>query len=85
MNQRVELYHPEPLLDIVISRAFANLADMLKLTQHLCKTTGQFIALKGDGVDKELIELPASFHCQTVERLPFVDPNIDRKIVIITN
>lgn len=41
VNSRVENYQPEPF-DIVISRAFASIEDMLEWTNHLCKNQGIF-------------------------------------------
>lgn len=83
INQRVEIYQPEILFDVVISRAFANLTDMLNLTQHLCAEEGEFISLKGESVNTELALLSSPFECAKVERLPYLDQTIQRKIVII--
>jgi 16S rRNA (guanine527-N7)-methyltransferase len=84
INERVELYQPTPLFDVVISRAFANINQMLTLTQHLCAASGHFVALKGDEVQQELTEFPTGFKSQIVERLPFKDKSINRHIAVIS-
>ena len=83
VNKRVEEYQPEILFDVVISRAFASLAEMIHLTEHLCAPQGNFMALKGDGVEKEMAELPEHFKCKTVQRLPFADKQINRTVVVV--
>ena len=44
---RVEQYHPDALFDIVISRAFSDLAEFISLTRHLCAPDGVWMAMKG--------------------------------------
>lgn len=83
INKRVEEYQPAELFDIVTSRAFAELSKMLTLTKHLCKPEGSFIALKGIEAQKEAAELPPGFRCELIERLPFADQAINRKVIIV--
>lgn len=54
---RVEQYQPEQLFDIVISRAFSDLAEFMALTQHLCAPEGQWLAMKGVYPYDELAQL----------------------------
>ncbi|MCG6656683.1 16S rRNA (guanine(527)-N(7))-methyltransferase RsmG [Halomonas campisalis] len=42
----------------VISRAFANLGDFVRLTAHLPAPGGRWLAMKGPGADDELAGLP---------------------------
>jgi 16S rRNA (guanine527-N7)-methyltransferase len=54
---RVEKYHPEQLFDIVISRAFSDLAEFVALTGHLCAPGAQWLAMKGVYPYEELAQL----------------------------
>ena len=58
VQSRVEAYRPEPPFDLVISRAFASLADMIDGCRHLLKPGGAFLAMKGRYPHQELAELP---------------------------
>ena len=44
---RVEAWQPRPLFDLVISRAFAALADFLAACRHLVSSGGTLAAMKG--------------------------------------
>lgn len=57
---RVELYHPDALFDIVISRAFSDLAEFISLTRHLCAPDGVWMAMKGVYPYDELAQLKAT-------------------------
>jgi len=46
-HNRVEQYHPEKSFDTVITRAFAGLSDIVKLTAHLLSKDGVLLAMKG--------------------------------------
>ena len=47
VHSRVELFKAEPLFSTVITRAFAGMADILKLTEHLLADGGVLLAMKG--------------------------------------
>lgn len=47
VQTRVESYSVEQAFDTVITRAFASLSDIQKLTQHLLHPKGELIAMKG--------------------------------------
>ncbi len=44
---RVEGFHPSRLFDVITSRAFSSLPDMLALTRHLLVPGGCWLAMKG--------------------------------------
>jgi 16S rRNA (guanine527-N7)-methyltransferase len=44
---RVEAWRPQPLFDVVISRAFAALADFIAACRHLAAPGGTLAAMKG--------------------------------------
>jgi 16S rRNA (guanine527-N7)-methyltransferase len=75
VNARAEEWRPEPLLDCVISRAFAELADFLSTARHLAPPGAQFAAMKGVYPHDELARLPAGFRCEKVVPLevPFIE------------
>ncbi|WP_341936885.1 16S rRNA (guanine(527)-N(7))-methyltransferase RsmG [Marinimicrobium sp. C2-29] len=53
-NRRVEAFAPEVPYDLVISRAFASLADMVDGCAHLVAPEGIFMAMKGLYPEHEL-------------------------------
>ena len=57
---RVEQYHPDVLFDIVISRAFSDLAEFISLTRHLCAPGGVWMAMKGVYPYDELAQLKSA-------------------------
>src|SRR5690554_1047925 len=60
INGRVEAVKAEPF-DMVISRAFASIADMLQLSGHLAAEQGVFLAMKGLYPEDEIEQMPAGF------------------------
>jgi len=59
LHSRVEDYHPEKTYDAVLTRAFADLSDIVKLTAHLLAKNGVLLAMKGQNPDTELAEITA--------------------------
>ena len=61
--------------DVIVSRAFAELADFVTLARHLVAQRGAIIAMKGVRPDGEIERLPAGAHVEQVVRLdvPFLD------------
>lgn len=82
VHTKVEQYKVAEQFDMIISRAFADIKKMIKLTNHLMKDDGRFIAMKGPDVMSELddISLPFVHHDITV---PFLEGT--RKIIEIKN
>ena len=69
-NQRCEDYFPERTYDIVLSRAFASITDMLKGCLHLINNDGVFVAMKGTYPQQELDAMPANYcliNCEILE------------------
>ncbi len=69
-NQRCEGYFPEKTYDIVLSRAFASITDMLKGCLHLANNDGVFVAMKGTYPQQELDAMPANYcliNCEILE------------------
>lgn len=61
VQSRVEEYQPEDKFDVVLSRAFASLNDMLFWCKHLPNEKGHFLALKGQYPAQEIAELDKQF------------------------
>ncbi|MGZ4955825.1 MAG: 16S rRNA (guanine(527)-N(7))-methyltransferase RsmG [Methylobacter sp.] len=59
LHSRAEDYHPERAYDAVLTRAFASLPDIVKLTAHLLSNDGVLLAMKGQNLDAELAEITA--------------------------
>lgn len=59
INRRVEEVGAEPPFDAVISRAFSDVADFVRLAGHLVRPDGALLAMKGLYPDEELAQLPA--------------------------
>ena len=61
VNQRVEKYQPETPFDIVLSRAFSSISDMLNQCDHLVSKSGCFLAMKGKKPDSELSQITKDY------------------------
>ncbi|MBT2791620.1 16S rRNA (guanine(527)-N(7))-methyltransferase RsmG [Paraburkholderia strydomiana] len=76
---RVETLRPgaevSAKFDVIVSRAFAELADFVTLARHLVAEQGAILAMKGVRPDDEIERLPAGAHVEQIVRLdvPFLD------------
>lgn len=75
MTERVEAYQPEQKFDRITSRAFAELAEFVKLTRHLLADHGQYVAMKGVYPYEEIALLPQGTVVSEV--LPVTVPGLD--------
>ena len=85
VHGRVEDFRPTQQFDTLVSRAFTSLESFIRLSRHLLKSGGQWLAMKGEYPDAELEAL----HSQqdlTVSCVPLSVPELDaeRHLVIIT-
>lgn len=80
---RVENLAPDTY-DQVVSRAFASLADFIEMTRELPGPEGEWLAMKGPGVDEELPYLPACawLKARHLCEVPFDD--IQRHVLILS-
>jgi 16S rRNA (guanine527-N7)-methyltransferase len=83
IQSRVEDVLPNQVFDVVLSRAFASLDDMLHWCKHLSDKEGVFLALKGQLHQQELNEIPKQF--TLVQSIPLLIPSLagDRHLVEI--
>ena len=75
VQSRVEEFQPEEKFDVVLSRAFASLEDMLFWCKHLPKENGHFLALKGQLPKQEIKTLDSQF--KFVESIALQVPNLE--------
>jgi 16S rRNA (guanine527-N7)-methyltransferase len=87
---RVENFNSAEGFDIIISRAFSDLADFVKLAGHLCRQGdggGRLVAMKGIYPHEELAQLKSELNPQfTVEKiLPIAIPGLEaeRHLIMI--
>ena len=72
---RVEAWQPEEKYDVVISRAFSDLAEFVRLSGHLLAARGALIAMKGVHPYEEIAQLPAGW--RVAEVTPLEVPGVE--------
>ncbi|HMC16425.1 MAG TPA: 16S rRNA (guanine(527)-N(7))-methyltransferase RsmG [Albitalea sp.] len=70
-----------PPFDVITSRAFASLADFVRLTWPLLAPGGVWLAMKGKRPDDEIKALPANIDVFHVEQLTVPELDAERCIV----
>ncbi len=66
VHGRVEAVDPKEKFQIITSRAFASLQDMVKLTAHLLADEGKYLAMKGVQPDQEMQSIDEQFLVEQV-------------------
>lgn len=82
-RERVEQWRPTVTYQVVISRAFAELADFVRFAGHLLAPGGRLAAMKGLNPHEEIAQLPEGFRVERV--VPLSVPGVDgeRHLVLI--
>jgi 16S rRNA (guanine527-N7)-methyltransferase len=75
--ERVEQWRASPPFDLVVSRAFAELADFVMQARHLVAPGGRLLAMKGVYPFEEIARVPASHRVAQVIELAV--PSLDAK------
>lgn len=75
VTERAEQWQAPHLYDLIISRAFSDLAEFVDLTAHLCAPSGRFVAMKGLYPYEELEQLPS--HIQQEQIISFQVPKLN--------
>lgn len=83
LQSRVEDHQPQPGYDIVLSRAFASLSDMIGWCAHLPASNGQFLAMKGAQAQEEIAALPDFVKVVASETLQVPELTGQRYLVIV--
>jgi 16S rRNA (guanine527-N7)-methyltransferase len=81
-ESRVESLRPAQAFAVVISRAFAELADFITACRHLVAKAGVFAAMKGKYPEGELASLPADVRCTRVVALRVPLLSAERHLVL---
>ncbi|SOE60363.1 16S rRNA m(7)G-527 methyltransferase [Burkholderia sp. YR290] len=70
--------------DVIVSRAFAELADFVTLARHLVADDGAIWAMKGVRPDGEIERLPEGAHVKQVIRLKVPALDAERHLIEVT-
>lgn len=81
--ERVEKYRPPAVFDLVVSRAFADLADFVAQSRHLVGPGGALLAMKGVHPFEEIARLPATHRVETVIALRVPTLEAQRHLVLL--
>ncbi|MEH6580617.1 MAG: 16S rRNA (guanine(527)-N(7))-methyltransferase RsmG [Halioglobus sp.] len=83
-HARVESFRPTALFDVILSRAFASLLDMVKGCRHLVGAEGYFLAMKGSFPEQELLAIENLCQVQSVMGISVPDLAEQRHLVAMT-
>jgi 16S rRNA (guanine527-N7)-methyltransferase len=83
LHQRVEAWHPAMPFPAIISRAFAELADFVRLTRHLLAPGGAFYAMKGRTPVDEIARLPKGVRVRDLIDLTVPELDAERCLIVI--
>lgn len=81
--ERVESWQTQDKFDVIISRAFSDMAEFVRMTRHLLGSGGTFAAMKGLYPYAEIESLPIG--CRVQQVLPLTVPGLEgaRHLVLI--
>lgn len=80
---RVEDFHPSVGFDWIISRAFADLSEFVKITEHLLNKNGSWLAMKGKLENQELEALPADYRIEKKQGLKIPNLVSERCLIVV--
>ncbi len=83
VHARVEQYHPDMPFDVVISRAFSSLREMVEKAGTYCGSDGMLLAMKGAWPEQELADLPAGFILRDSQRLQVPGLDEERHLICL--
>lgn len=81
--ERLERYQPRATFDIVISRAFAELADFVVQASHLVAPSGRLFAMKGQYPEAELRRLPSGVELERAIELHIPQLDASRHLLML--
>lgn len=73
--ERVESWQTQSRFDVIISRAFADMGEFVRITQHLLAPGGVYAAMKGLHPYEEIGKLPPE--CELRQVLPLAVPGVE--------
>jgi 16S rRNA (guanine527-N7)-methyltransferase len=86
VHARVEKFNPTEKFEVIISRAFSEMALFVKLTQHLLTQNGQWLAMKGQVPHDELTKVELeSLKIKVQQIIPLTVAGLDaeRHLVVL--
>lgn len=83
VHSRVQDYQPTELLNVILSRAFANAEDMVNWSKHLLAEQGCFAAMKGHINEDEWQFVGKGYHSEII-KLSVPRLNDARHLVFLT-
>jgi 16S rRNA (guanine527-N7)-methyltransferase len=81
--ERVESWHPAAPYDCILSRAFADLAEVVSQTRHLLAPGGVIAAMKGVHPFEEIERIPQEFRVRGVRALAVPGLGAERHLVLL--
>jgi 16S rRNA (guanine527-N7)-methyltransferase len=81
--ERVESWQPARQFDCIVSRALAEIAEIVALTKHLLAPGGIIAAMKGIYPFEEIERIPADFRVRQVHALAVPGLGAERHLVLI--
>lgn len=82
--ERVEAFQPPHPYDLVISRAFSDLPEFLRVAGRLCAANGTVATMKGLYPHEELAQLPREFKLRSVVRLKVPGLPAERHLLLLS-
>ncbi len=82
-SDRVEALQGQAKFDLIISRAFSDLVEYVKLTSQLCKDGGAIAAMKGIYPYEELAALPENIKVKEVVPIKVPGLRAERHLVVM--
>jgi 16S rRNA (guanine527-N7)-methyltransferase len=83
INARVEQFKPDKGYDLIISRAFSELADFVSASSHLLAPVGMWLAMKGLYPEKEIAALPLGVDVRGVFPLSVPGVEAERHLIAL--
>ena len=83
VKARVEQFVPPEKYDVVLSRAFTSVVDIVDKCQHLVKDDGFFYAMKGKLPNSELSDLSKDYKVEAAHPLQVPGVDAERHLLII--
>lgn len=80
---RIEQYKPPKLFSAITSRAFAEVADFIKLSRHLLADNGCWLAMKGVWPHDEIAKLPTDIVVEHIYPLSVPGVEGERHLVLL--
>ena len=83
IQKRAQQYQPLSLFDTIVSRAFADLKNMVSCSRHLLKVDGRWLAMKAQKWTEEINELPTTSKVTATHELTVPRLNAKRQLIVM--